>query len=129
MPIKLLLLAGLGGFVGTVLRMSIALAFHARQEIRFPWATFTVNIAGCFLIGVLIGIALGKGEPHGAAIGTPWKVFFATGVCGGFTTFSAFSAESLYLIQNEATGLAITYMAASVLLGLVATWLGILLFR
>ena len=86
---------------------------------NFPLATLLINIAGSFIIGLVIALALRNESFAGNG-----KLFLATGLCGGFTTFSAFSMDNLQLIENGKYGLVAIYIAASVLLGIVAAWLG-----
>ena len=84
----------------------------------FPYATFTVNIAGSFLIGLLAGYATRMLHPQNM------RLLLATGLCGGFTTFSAFSTDNLRLLNEGKPGLAILYAGASVVLGVLATYFG-----
>lgn len=115
---SLSLLVGLGGFIGSALRYQVGVWIGAHTTPAFPWATLTVNILGCFLIGLLMAEA-SKGR-----ISQEWRFFLSTGVCGGFTTFSAFSAETLSLLQHGAHGMAAAYVAASVVGGLLAATAG-----
>jgi CrcB protein len=84
----------------------------------FPLGTYIVNIAGCFIIGWLAGM-LGRHSGH-----TDLHALFITGFCGGYTTFSAFSAENLRLLQSGNGQTAVVYILASILAGLFAVWLG-----
>jgi CrcB protein len=119
-----ILLVGLGGLIGSVARYAVALAFAGQLATAFPFATLAVNIAGCFLIGVIF--ALGD---RGNILSPEWRIFLTTGFCGGFTTFSTFSYESLRLLEDGEY----LYLGANVLIsvaaGLAATYLGILLVR
>lgn len=121
---RIFLLVGIGGFIGSVARY-YSQQFLARSiPSVLPYATLAVNILGCFLIGIIYGLS-----NRGNLLSPDWRIFLATGFCGGFTTFSAFSYESLSLMQDgEYLYLAI-YVAASVLFGLTATFLGILLIK
>lgn len=121
MILKHLLLVGLGGAIGSMLRFGVSQWVKATH---FPWATFTVNIAGSFLIGVVLAVSL-----RNASFEQQWRLFLASGICGGFTTFSAFSLEGMALLQQQKIGLYVLYVAASVLLGLAATWLGYILAK
>ena len=85
----------------------------------FPYATFLVNISGSLLIGIVIALCL-KDENFS----NNWKLFLAAGICGGFTTFSAFSLENMDLILQGKYLLSIIYIAGSVILGILATWMG-----
>lgn len=114
-----LLWVGLGGGLGAMARHAVALGLGAPAPGRFPWATLVVNVSGCLAIG-LLAAAWAR-----AAVPEPTRLFLATGLLGGFTTFSAFGLESLALLRRGDPGLAALYVAASVLLGLGAVWLGL----
>lgn len=118
--IKNLLLVGLGGGIGSMLRYASSLLIGPKL---FPYATLSVNIIGSFIIGIVFAISL-----KDQAFSNTWKLFIATGICGGFTTFSAFSIENMSLLQSGKYGLAFTYIALSLVLGIAATWLGYALF-
>ena len=108
------LAVGSGGFVGAVCRYLISTAME-RYTGTFPWATLGINVLGCLLIGLLHPFVKDR---------ELLLVFLVPGLLGGFTTFSAFGHETHGLVQREAPGLAAIYVAASVLLGLGAVWLG-----
>ena len=116
-----LLLVGIGGFAGSVARYALGgwLLHHTAQE-RFPWSTFAVNVVGCLVIGVLAGLA----ERH-SMFGPGLRLFLFTGLLGGFTTFSAFGLETLFLLRRGEPWVAAAYVAGSVLLGLAAVWIGL----
>jgi len=113
--LKNILLVGLGGMIGSVLRY---LSSHFIRHESFPYATFTVNIIGSFLIGAIMGIAA-RQEGFGN-----WRLFLATGVCGGFTTFSAFAWENLQLLNQERYGTFVLYTGTTLIAGLAVTALG-----
>lgn len=125
MNIYLITLVGLGGFLGSVTRYVISISIQSRIEHGFPFGTLTVNIIGCFVIGILIGVSLSKSITMSDNI----KLFISTGFLGGFTTFSAFSAETLALIDKGDFSIAFIYAAVSVIVGLLATWIGIIIIR
>lgn len=106
----------LGGALGSVAR---ALAGALIPAGRLPWATMAVNVAGSLLIGWLIARFAAAGEPSLRAQG-----FWIAGVCGGFTTFSTFSWQTIELMQKGNWGDAAANVALSVGLCLLATWLG-----
>ena len=91
----------------------------AEQSQGFPWATFLANVVSCIILGLLIGYQL----KHN--ISENYKVLLMTGFCGGFSTFSTFSAETLNLIQADQFMLAFVYIAASLLVCLLCIFLGI----
>ena len=117
--IKNLLLVGLGGGLGSMIRYGSNLLISTKL---FPYATLTVNILGSFIIGVVFAMSI-KAEP----LPDNWKLFLATGICGGFTTFSAFSLENMGLMQSGKIGMALTYIILSIVLGIFATFFGYLL--
>ena len=112
---KEFLLVGAGGALGSMLRYGGNILY---QHKSFPLTTFLINIIGSFVIGIVMGYCLKNESSHN------WKLFLATGICGGFTTFSAFSFENLLLLQNGKVVTALLYIAASVMLGIAAAWLG-----
>jgi len=111
-----LLLIGLGGSIGSMIRYAVFLLIRSRS---FPYATLSVNIIGSFIIGLVFALSVKE-----AGLSSNWRLFLATGICGGFTTFSAFSLENMELMQGGRTGLAITYIALSIVLGIAATFAG-----
>jgi CrcB protein len=113
---KLILAIGAGSFIGGVFRYLLSLFIHSKTVTHFPLGTLTVNIIGCFFIGIVFGL-FDKG-----LVPNEWKLFLATGVLGGFTTFSAFSIETFTLFREGHTGYALLYIFASVLVGLAATY-------
>lgn len=114
-PVTLLLIA-VGGALGSVAR---ALVAQALPQVRFPWATLVANVVGSLLIGWLMArFAL---DPEG---GVRAHGFWVVGICGGFTTFSAFSWQTFDQLQRGQVLIAAFNVAASVLLCLAATWLG-----
>jgi CrcB protein len=122
--IRELLLVGLGGGVGSMLRYFAAAYSSKLFHAAFPVGTLFVNLLGCFLTGLFIGLM-----EHQQVLNGNHRLLFVTGFCGGFTTFSAFSAESLAMFENGNVALGVSYIIASILLGLFAVWFGILLFK
>ena len=118
--LRQLLLVALGGAIGSTLRYLTALLLARHYTGSIPLATLAVNLVGCFLIGLLIGLC--SDTSH-------LRLLFITGFCGGFTTFSTFTAESYSMFREGAYGLALLYIAGSVLIGLLALWLGLFLSR
>ena len=115
MLLKNTILVGLGGMTGSVFRY---LASYFIRHESFPYATFTVNIAGSLLIGLIMGVA---SRQEGFA---NWRLFLAIGVCGGFTTFSAFAWENFQLLSQQRYGAFVMYTGTSLVLGLSAVTLG-----
>ena len=114
-----LLIVGLGGGLGSIMRYGCSRVFLASVHPAFPWATFAVNFTGSLAIGLIWGMSLRNNIPEST------KLFLMAGLCGGFTTFSAFSLESIKLIQENRVPLFFLYAAGSVALCLVATYTGI----
>ncbi|MFT3911024.1 MAG: fluoride efflux transporter CrcB [Ferruginibacter sp.] len=114
--LKNIMLAGFGGAIGTMMRFAVYALF---KTTNFPFATLLINIAGSLVIGLVIGLSLK--DIH---FDNNWKVFLATGLCGGFTTFSAFSLENFQMLQQGKYFLAVTYIFASIIAGIIATWVG-----
>ena len=113
-----ILMVGVGGFAGSVLRYLISHYLNISTQTVFPIGTFTVNLAGSFLIGIIMANALSEDVTQ------QMRLLLATGFCGGFTTFSSFSYEFFSLLQNGHNGYAFLYAAASFLFGLLFVWLG-----
>lgn len=121
LAMKDILLVGLGGFIGSVARYKLGgLVLHLTAQQRFPFGTFAVNVAGCLVIGLLAGFA----ERH-ELFGPGTRLFLFTGLLGGFTTFSAFGLDAMFLVRRGEPALAALYAAASVVLGIAAVWLGL----
>jgi fluoride exporter len=117
------LLVMIGGAIGAGLRHAVGLA-GPRLGGEFPWPTFIVNLAGAFCAGLLLAFLLSRGSS-----GEPWRLFLGVGLLGGFTTFSAFSAETAYMIQRGQLGLALFYVLASALGALVLLFAGLWMAR
>jgi len=117
--LKNLLIIGTGGFLGSVVRylvsqLNLTVSFHS-----IPVGTLIVNVAGSFIIGFLTGIA------EKSMILTPeWRLFLMVGLCGGFTTFSAFANENLMLIHNGQLMSVLLYTGLSLFHGFLAVYLG-----
>jgi len=122
--LKQLVFVALGGGIGSVLRYLTSLLAQKYNSGPFPLATFTANILGCFLIGLLVGYPTGQGQ--GAQ---NLKLLLITGFCGGYTTFSAFALENLALLQENNPWLAFGYTLASIVLGLTVVWAGMALSK
>ncbi len=120
---KLLLIIGLGSFIGGVIRYLLSLFVQAKTMTVFPFGTLAVNVIGCLLIGIVFGIA-DKGS-----MSTEWKLFLATGLLGGFTTFSALSLETFNLIRLGHHLYAGIYVVSSIAIGLLATVMGVMFVR
>jgi CrcB protein len=120
---KQIVLVGIGGCVGAIARYKLGgLVLHHSVDWRFPLGTFVVNALGCLVAGVIAGAVerLGMFSPD-------TRVFLFSGLLGGFTTFSAFSLETLFLLRRGETMVALGYVVLSVLCGVAALWLGLMM--
>ncbi|MEO6682577.1 MAG: fluoride efflux transporter CrcB [Ginsengibacter sp.] len=120
---RLILLIGFGSFIGGVSRYLVTLFIQNKYLSSFPFGTMAVNIIGCFLIGLVYGLS-DKGT-----FNAEWRIFLATGILGGFTTFSSFSHETITLLREEHYLYAFANVGLSIILGLTATIAGILLIK
>lgn len=109
----------LGGALGSGARYLSVLGMQRWLGSSFPWGTFAVNLAGSFLLGVLVPIGL-----RGTALSPTALLALSVGVLGGFTTYSSFSVETLALLQQGAHAAALANVAATLLACLAASWLG-----
>jgi CrcB protein len=115
----------IGGATGAVARYGVGLAAGRMLGTDWPWGTLAVNVAGGFLMGVLISwLAL-----RGGADQERWRLLLGVGVLGGFTTFSAFSLETILMLDRRGLGWATTYGAVSVIAAAGAVYLGLNLAR
>ncbi|QUL36630.1 fluoride efflux transporter CrcB [Erythrobacter sp. JK5] len=115
-----------GGAIGALGRYQLgrAVMHYIGPANAFPWSTFAANLLGCFAMGLLFGWL----ARHGGANET-LRLLLGVGLLGGFTTFSAFGLEMLLLIERGAIGLALAYSGGSVLAGVGALYIGLLLVR
>ncbi len=125
-----LLFVFLGGGLGSVMRFGVSLIqkhlslnpLSQLGQTVFPWPTMVANVLGCLLIGFFYNVSARSGMSPEA------RLFLTTGLCGGFTTFSTFSAEGIDLLRSGHTGLFVVYFALTLALGLgavlVGAWLG-----
>lgn len=120
---KLLLAIGTGSFIGGVLRYLLSQFINNKYLSAFPYGTFTVNVIGCLLIGLVFGLC------EKCNMSQEWRLFLATGLLGGFTTFSAFSYETISMLRDGQIWTASAFIVSSVVLGLVATLIGIMIVK
>ena len=121
--LKTYLWIGLGGAIGSMGRFWLSTLIAERVGEKFPWGTLIVNITGSLLIGIFAGIADTQGR---FVVDKTFRQFLMVGICGGYTTFSAFSIQTLELARNGQWGSAGIYILASVVFCLIATWLGLM---
>lgn len=119
--LSLYLAVGLGSAIGGTLRWWLSGMLQSPPGAGFPWGTLWVNVSGSLLIGCYAAlIAPGGRRTHGLRL----RLFIMTGLCGGYTTFSIFSLESILLLQHGQYALAGVYVGGSLLLWLAAAWAG-----
>ena len=121
---RLLLLATFGGAIGSAARHLINVGMGRAFGASYPWSTLTVNVAGSFLMGFLIDMILRR---FGGSV--EMRTFLATGILGGFTTFSAFTLDIANLIGRGDSPTAVGYIIASVAISLLALYAGLALSR
>jgi len=115
---RILLLIGTGSFIGGICRYLLSQFIQSKFFLAFPFGTLGVNIIGCFAIGLVFALS------ERTNMTSELRLFLATGICGGFTTFSAFSNETFGLLRNGQLWYAAAYIASSVVLGVFATFIG-----
>jgi len=119
---KELLLVATGGGLGACARYLLSgYVLQFTVQSRFPWGTFSVNVLGCLVAGLLLALA----EKH-QMISPDARLFLFTGILGGFTTFSAFGLETLNLLRRGDVAVAAAYVGLSVACGLAVLWLAYL---
>jgi CrcB protein len=121
---KLILLAAAGGAFGSTARYLVNILSGQLFGLGFPWGTIAVNIAGSFLMGLVVALGALK-----FSLANEMRVLIATGFLGGFTTFSAFSMDFALLVERKHYGLAGLYAAGSVTLSILALFAALLLVR
>jgi fluoride exporter len=115
-----ILIVGIGGFLGSILRYLISgFVQDFSQSISFPYGTLSVNIIGCFLIGIISQLA-----DLQLGITAETRLFLMVGVLGGFTTFSAFGNETVNLLNDQRFFLSLWYIGSHLFMGLSAVFLG-----
>ncbi len=117
--LKAMLVAGLGGFVGTCLRFLTGRLCAVLFGSALPWATFAVNMSGSLLIGILFGLA-----ERTQLLSPQMSLFLITGFCGGFTTFSSLSNEMFVMLQQRQWLQFGLYAGGTFVLGILLVWLG-----
>lgn len=110
---------GLGGALGSIARHHLGLSLQPRSEDALPWGTLTVNLVGSMLLAALVAVAM-----RSELVSPTLRLALGTGLLGGFTTYSAFNAETLAFLQRGAWAMAASYVAATVVGCLLAGMLG-----
>src|SRR5262245_812364 len=118
--IKNILLVALGGSVGSVARYLMQKWFNENHPHPFPWGTFSVNLIGCFLIGVIYAAS-----EKSTVLSPQVRLLLITGFCGGFTTFSTFAFENVNLLRGGDISYFLLYTIGSVVLGITGVFAGV----
>ena len=120
---KVLLFIGSGSFIGGVSRYYVSKLLQQTILFSLPIGTFVVNILGSFLIGFFFGLS------EKTVVDPEWRLLLTTGFCGSFTTFSTFANENLMFLRDGQFTNFISYTSVSIILGLVAVYLGRILVK
>ena len=115
---------GAGGFVGAVARYLLSGLVHRNVGPGFPWGTLMVNVIGCFLMGCLLYLVENR-----LVVSDQVRLFLGVGILGAFTTFAAFSQESIGLLRSGQNWLALSNVLLSVGVGVMAVWIGYMLLK
>jgi fluoride exporter len=118
------LIVALGGAIGSIGRYLLQVYFARQTTLTFPLATLLVNLSGCFLIGIFFAFSVKY-----SWMTMEWRLFLMTGICGGYTTFSSFSLESLNLLRQGNYTYFFLYILGSVIVGLLTTMAGFAIIR
>lgn len=121
---KMFFIVGSGSFLGGGFRYLIQKQLTDSIQSSFPYSTLLINITGCFFLGFLLGIS-NKYD----FLSPETRLFLTTGLCGGFTTFSTFSNDSLMLLRDANYYYFFLYVILSVVVGIICTFLGYLIFK
>jgi len=116
-------LVGTGGFLGANARYWLGGWIQSKLGPSFPWETFMINVSGSLIMGIFMGLMISENwNPN-------WRLFFAVGILGGYTTFSSFSYEAINLITKGSYLYGLGYIVGSAVLSLFGAWLGLVLAR
>lgn len=122
--LKSIFLVGFGGFIGSVARFIVSRYFQENVVSVFPWGTFTVNIVGSLIIGLVFGLS-----ERGNFLSPDVRLFLTVGFCGGFTTFSSLSNDAFMLMRQQEWMRFALYASFSFFLGLLAVFAGRLIIK
>jgi len=121
-----LLIVFLGAGTGGALRHLVNVFGPSLWGRDFPWSTALINVSGSLAMGLLIGYLALRSD---GSLPQSVRLFLATGVLGGYTTFSSFSLDAMTLIERGQVGAAVAYVAGTIALGLIGLWAGLLIMR
>ena len=120
---RTILIVGTGGFIGSVMRYLLQVFIENKLLSTFPLATMIANIAGSFIIGVVFALA------EKSMMNSDWRIFMSVGICGGFTTFSAFAFNNFNMIKEHTWNQLFLNIGGTMILGILAVYFGIILVR
>jgi len=121
--LRTVLLVGTGGFIGSVMRYLLQVFVEKGMSSTFPLGTLIANIAGSFLIGIVFALA------EKQIMSAEWRLFMSVGICGGFTTFSAFAFNNFNMIKEHTWNQLLLNVGGNLILGVFAVYLGIILVK
>ena len=116
-----IIMVGIGGALGSIARYVCSLGLARWFGETFPWGTLFVNVAGSFLIGFFFMLTASGGR---LLVSSDWRIFVTVGICGGFTTFSSLSLQTLLLLRDGEWVLAGLNAFGSLALCMISVWLG-----
>jgi CrcB protein len=122
--LRTILIVGTGGFIGSVMRYLVQFYVEKVMSSTFPMGTLIANVAGSFIIGMVFAIA-----EKGNLMSSEWRIFLTVGICGGFTTFSAFAYNNFTMIKENSFGQLLYNIGGNLFLGVLAVYLGYILIR
>lgn len=122
--LRTLLIVGTGGFIGSIMRYLVQFYIEKSMSSTFPLGTLIANIAGSFIIGMVFALA-----EKGNVMSSEWRIFLSVGICGGFTTFSAFAYNNFTMIKEHSLGQLVVNIGGNLFLGILAVYLGIIFIR
>jgi CrcB protein len=122
--LRTILIVGTGGFIGSVMRYLVQFYVEKGMSSTFPLGTLIANIVGSFVIGMVFALA-----EKGNLLSSEWRIFLSVGICGGFTTFSAFAYNNFIMIKEHSYGQLLFNLGGNIFLGILAVYLGIILIR
>jgi len=122
--LRTILIVGSGGFIGSVMRYLVQVFVEKGLMSTFPFGTLIANIAGSFIMGAAFALA-----EKGDLMNAEWRIFLTVGICGGFTTFSAFAYNNYSMLKDHLFGQLFWNVGANLFLGILAVYLGIILVR
>lgn len=122
--LRTILIVGTGGFIGSVMRYLVQFYVEKGMSSTFPMGTLIANIAGSFIIGMVFELA-----EKGNLMSSEWRIFLTVGICGGFTTFSAFAYNNFTMIKEHSYGQLLFNLGGNIFLGILAVYVGIIVIR